>query len=400
MEQILTIVCKLTPTQEQVQKIEDTLKAFSDACIYTNNHVDKKTASKSTIQAIVYQDLREKFNLPAQLAVRACARVGANRKTAKQKGKAVTGFEPTSADYDARIFSLNEHNWSVGLTLVDGRQSIGMNIGSYQKGKLKGCKPTSAQLCKHRDGNYYIHIQVKDVMPDPINSVKVVGVDFGRRDIAVTSEGDSWSGEHLNKKRDKYNRVRETLQRKATKGKRSGRRSCRNLLKRLSGKERRFQAHVNHVVSKTIIQKAKDNAAIVAIEDLSGIRERTNSKPRNKTEKRRSNSWSFFELRTFLEYKGNLAGVEVVAIPPQYTSQTCHECLWIGERSAKSFKCVNPACGWCTDADHNASKVIAVIGAVFVNLPGNPKGLYCELSTDSSGLLKAHTVPGTPGQCG
>jgi len=84
---------------------------------------------------------------------------------------------------------------------------------------------------------------------------------------------------------------------------------------------------VNHVVSKTIIEKAKNNAAIIAIEDLTGIRERTNSKPRNKTEKRRSNSWSFFELRTFLEYKGNMSGVEVVAIPPQYTSQTCHQCL-------------------------------------------------------------------------
>ncbi|MBR8834740.1 MAG: transposase [Stigonema ocellatum SAG 48.90 = DSM 106950] len=400
MEQILTIVCKLTPAKEQVQKIEDLLKAFSDACIYANKQVDPKTTSKSTIQAIVYQDLRKKFELPAQLAVRACARVGANRKTAKQKGKSVTGFQPTSADYDARIFSLNEHDWTVGLTLLSGREKMGMSIGSYQKGKLKGRKPTSAQLCKHRDGNYYIHIQVKDVMPDPINSDKVIGVDFGRRDIAVTSEGDSWSGEQLNKKRDKYNRVRATLQQKASKGTRSGRRSCRNLLKRLSSKERRFQAHVNHVVSKTIILKAKDNTAIVAIEELSGIRERTNSKPRNKTERRRSNSWSFFELRTFLEYKGNLHGVGVVAIPPQYTSQTCHECLWIGERSAKSFKCVNPKCRWSGDADLNASKVIAVIGAVFVSLPGNPRGLYCELSTDSSGLLKAHTVPGTPGQCG
>ena len=398
MEQILTIVCKLTPTIEQVQKIEDLLKAFSDACIYTNKQVDPKTTSKSTIQAFVYQNLREEFKLPAQLAVRVCARVGANRKTAKQKGKSVTGFEPTSADYDARIFSLNERDWTVGLTLLSGREKIGMDIGSYQKGKLKGRKPTSAQLCKHRDGNFYIHIQIKEVMPTPINANKVIGVDFGRRDIAVTSEGDSWSGEKLNAKRDKYARVRTTLQQKASKGTRSGRRSCRNLLKRLSTKERRFQAHINHVVSKTIILKAQDNIAIVVIEQLTGIRERTNSKPRNKTERRRSNSWSFFELRTFLEYKGNLCGVEVVAIPPQYTSQTCHECLWIGERSAKSFKCVNPSCGWSGDADHNASKIIAVIGAVFVNLPGNPRGLYCPLSTDSSGLLKAHTLP--QGECG
>jgi len=157
---------------------------------------------------------------------------------------------------------------------------------------------------------------------------------------------------------------------------------------------------LSEIEQKFLKEFSQDNTAIVAIEELTGIRERTNSKPRNKTERRRSNSWSFFELRTFLEYKGNLHGVEVVAIPPQYTSQTCHECLWIGERSAKSFKCVNPKCRWSGDADLNASKVIAVIGAVFVNLQGIPRGLCCSLSTDSSGLLKAHTVPGTPGQCG
>jgi hypothetical protein len=36
--------------------------------------------------------------------------------------------------------------------------------------------------------------------------------------------------------------------------------------------------------------------------------------------------------------------------------------------------------------------IIAAIGAV-VNQPGGSNGLYCSLSTDSSGLLKAYTVP-------
>jgi transposase len=63
-----------------------------------------------------------------------------------------------------------------------------LNIGNYQRGKLKGKNPTSAQLCKHRDGKYYIHIQIKDEAPKPINSARAIGVDFGRTDIAVTSE--------------------------------------------------------------------------------------------------------------------------------------------------------------------------------------------------------------------
>jgi IS605 OrfB family transposase len=78
------------------------------------------------------------------------------------------------------------------------------------------------------------------------------------------------------------------------------------LLQRLSGRERRFQQWLNHQISYRIIQQAKSTNAIVAIENLTGIRERTNTQPRNKIERRRSNSWSFDQLRSFLEYKGKL----------------------------------------------------------------------------------------------
>jgi putative transposase len=186
--------------------------------------------------------------------------------------------------------------------------------------------------------------------------------------------------------------VRSSLQKKATKGTRSTRRRARQILKRLSGKERRFKLLSNHNISKSIIQNALKNNAIVVIEDLTSIRERTNQKPRSKTERRRSNSWSFYQLRSFLEYKGIQFGVEVIAVPPAWTSQTCHQCLRIGLRSDKRFKCTNEACSWSGDADFNGAKNIAAIGAVFVNQPGGSNCLRCELSVDSSGLLKAYTV--------
>ncbi len=208
MNQVLTIVCKLNPTSSQVAMIEATLKAFADGCNYANSQVKPQITSKTTIQNLVYQDLRSMFGLSANLAVRACARVGANRKTAKQKSKPVQKFKPTSADYDARIFDFREKEWTASLTLIGGREHISINAGNYQRGKLKGQKPTSAQLCKHRDGKFYIHIQVKDETPETIKSHKVIGVDFGRSDIAVTSLSDSWSGKQIREKRDKFARVR------------------------------------------------------------------------------------------------------------------------------------------------------------------------------------------------
>lgn len=388
VKQTLTIVCKLQPTQEQVLEIERLLKAFADGCNYANQVVKPGITSKTTIQNLVYQSLREKFGLSSNQAVRVCARVGANRKTAKLKSRPVKEFEPTSADYDARIFSFREKDWSVSLTLLNGREHIRINAGNYQRGKLAGRKPTSAQLCKHRDNKYYIHIQLSSDAPDAIRTRSIIGVDFGRRDIAVTSRGDKWDGSHITQIRDNFSKLRASLQKKASKGTRSTRRRARQVLKRLSGRERRYQTWLNHNISRAIISQAFFPGSIVAIEDLTGIRQRTNLQPRNKTERRRSNSWAFYQLRQFLEYKGIRAGVEVVAVSPRYTSQTCHQCLHMGLRSNKNFRCTNQACSWHGDADVNGSKMIALVG-LSVTQPEGSKVLSCNLSYDSSGLLKA-----------
>ena len=390
-KQVLTIVCKINPTPKQVAKIEATLQAFAGACNYINEVVEPKITHNVTIQNQVYGEVRERFGLASNLAIRAINRVSANRKTAKRMNKPVKKFLPTSADYDARIFSFREKDWSVSLTLVGGRERFLVDVGSYQKGKLSGFTPTSATLVKHQNGTYSVNIQVKNDAPSPQKSQGVIGVDLGRRDVAVTSEGESFSGQQITEIRDRYSRVRASLQKKAvarrrapaslTEGTRSTRRRARQILQRLSGRERRFQSWVNHNVSKHIVGKSKQFECSIAIEDLTGIRERTNEQPRNKTERRRSNSWAFFQLRMFLDYKALGAGVEVIKVNPAYTSQTCHKCLHIhpvkgkSYRSGKTFSCGH--CHWKGDADLNGANVIKLLGAS-VNSPGGSY-LSCKL---------------------
>ena len=138
------------------------------------------------------------------MAVRVCARVAANRKVAKQKGKPVKRFAPSSMDCDKDLFRFREHDWTVSLATIHGRERIKLNAGNYQRGKLKGKNPTSAQLCKHQDGQFYLHIQIKDNVPDSPVTDKVIGIDLGRRDIAVTSEGEKWDGTGIQQVRDKF----------------------------------------------------------------------------------------------------------------------------------------------------------------------------------------------------
>jgi len=382
MKQVLTIVVKLQPSPEQVAKLEATLQAFADACNYVNEHTDPKLTNKIAIQSLTYQTIKSQFNLVANMAVRACARVSANRKAAKQKGKPVKDFKPSSMDCDKDLFRLREHDWTVSLATVQGRERVQLKPGNYQKGKLKGRKSTSAQLCKHRDGQFYLHVQIKDTPPDPKDTDKVIGVDLGRRDIAVTSEDERWNGQHIQSTRDNFSKVRASLQKKASKGTRTTRRRCREILKRLSGRERRYQQWLNHNISKLVVKRAVELSASIAIEDLTGIRERTNQQPRNKTERRRSNSWAFYQLRMFIEYKAPSAGVQVIPVPPAYTSQVCHKCLHIhpvkgkSYRSGKTFRCGH--CGWHGDADFNGANNIALVG-LSINQPGGT-GLSCKLT--------------------
>nr|WP_279611485.1 transposase [Thermostichus vulcanus] len=160
---------------------------------------------------------------------------------------------------------------------------------------------------------------------------------------------------------------------------------------------------------RVIVATAEALSASVALEDLTGIRERVNQQPRNKTERRRSNSWAFHQLRLFICYKALRSGVKVVFVDPRYTSQTCHRCLHIHpdpdqsyraphgaerHRRGKQFQCGH--CGWHGDADFNGAKNIRAphrwrdqaLGAL-VNRPGG-SWLSCQIT---GGLLKACAVP-------
>jgi len=397
MTQVLTVSCKLKASQSQAAKLDATMEAFGQALNWVNQNTPEKVANAVKLQSLCYREIRARFGLSSNLArttsrlrdQQVCRRLAGARKVAQQKNRPVKAFKGGFATYDARIFSFREKDWTVSLTTVEGRERFELAIGRYQRERLAGSNPKSATLVKRKDGSYSIQICVEAEPSPPQRTGRVLGVDLGRTDIAHTSDGDNWNGQQLNRVRDHYSRLRAALQRKASKGTRSSRRRCRQLLQRLSGKERRFQSRqrcvaktwVNHRISKAIVSRAKATNSAIALEDLTGIRERVNQQPRSKAERRRTNSWAFYQLRQFLEYKARAAGVSLILVPPAYTSQTCHRCLHIhpdpaqSYRSGKRFKCGH--CGWEGDADLNGANVIALLGAV-VNQPRG-SGLFCSL---------------------
>jgi IS605 OrfB family transposase len=371
--QVLSVKCKLQVMPEMRGEIDLTLEKFADAC---NQILEVATTNKqwntTKLHHLVYHPTKASTGLKANHVCQAIRRVVGNAKAVKK----VHQFRPTSINLDARLFSIAEDY--VGVTLISGRKQFKLLIGNYQRALLKGQTPTAATLNKTKKGDYYINICVEIPTQPPGKTPKVIGVDLGRRDIATTSEGDAWSGEQIQATRDRYSKVRSNVQSKRT-------RSSRKLLRRLQGREQRYQKWLNHNISKELVTKAKQGNAALAFEDLTNIRESLNEKPRSKTERRRTNNWAFYQLRLFVQYKAVIAGVQVVFVPPAYTSQTCSQCGHIhptkgkSYRNGKRFKCGH--CGFEHDADVNAAKNIAALG-LSINQPEIP-GMACQLSAVS-----------------
>ncbi|HEX5156430.1 MAG TPA: IS200/IS605 family accessory protein TnpB-related protein [Ktedonobacterales bacterium] len=95
--------------------------------------------------------------------------------------------------------------------------------------------------------------------------------------------------------RARYSRFRQKLQKKGTK-------SAKRLLRKRSGREKRFAKDVNHGLSKAIVQTAQGTARGIALEDLTHIRERATRAQRTvgKRQRRVLHSWTFFQLRAFI----------------------------------------------------------------------------------------------------
>ncbi len=351
METTRTIVLKLKPSPEQVDGLNVTLSAFASACDFIADVArDMHSTNRVLVQRECYKEVREKFGLSANLAIRAIARACDALKATE---KAHPRFRPTSIDYDVRIFSFREWDWTVSLTLLYGRHRIEAVPGDHQRRALKGMKPTSARLVK-RDRRFFLHIQVSGEAPDPIEPDDFIGVDVGIARIATTSDNaEGYCGRTVEKIRRKHALQRKRLQRKGTKG-------AKKKLRRISGKEARFRKHENHVISKTIVQTAKDTGRGIAIEDLKGVRGRITA--RGGDARNRLSGWSFFQLREFIVYKAQDAGIPVMTVDPRNTSRTCSKCGHCEKGNRKTqaeFRCLR--CGFSANADWNAARNIRAL---------------------------------------
>src|SRR3990167_8757423 len=249
---------KLLPTPEQVEALRQTLTAGNAACEFISKQAwQAQTFGQYDLHHLCYREVREKFKLAAQMAVRCIAKVADAYKLSRRlrcKFKSLG-----SLAYDDRIL-----RWlpgAVSIWTINGRMLIPFVCGEHQRALLK-MRQGESDLVLFRD-KFFLSAtcEVEEPMPQDIEGV--LGVDLGITNIAVDSDGEVHSASAVNNIRYRHRRLRAKLQRKGTK-------AAKRRLKALSGHESRFTKWTNHNLSKKMVAKAQGTKRAIALEDLTG----------------------------------------------------------------------------------------------------------------------------------
>jgi putative transposase len=355
----LTVSVKLTPSSEQADSLKETLRTANAAANYISGAAwEHRSFGKYKLQELYYYEARERFTLSAQMVIRVLSKVADAYRLDKRCERTFRLLGAIA--YDDRILSWREAD--VSIWTVSGRERIPFVCDKRTREMLSSRRGESDLL--YREGKWYLLATVDVEEPPPGTPEDWLGVDLGIKNIAADSEGEIYSGGQLRGLRHRYARIRARLQSRQSE-------AAKKLLKKRKRRERRMATHCNHVISKRIVRKAQDTNCGISLEDLKGIRGRITAR---KSQRRRMHSWSFGQLRSFIEYKARLAGVPVVFVDPRNTSRTCPECGCVDKRNRSerdTFCCVS--CSFAGEADTVAAENIR---RVAVNLPD----LGCRVS--------------------
>jgi IS605 OrfB family transposase len=400
MQQIITAKLKLLVTPEQHHALRQTQLAYRDAlnCVSQYAFEHGKTSNEKRLHQGMYYEIRSRFKLPSEMTNNAIRQVGATyrglwtktRKNAEHRRNKITKKRFKGLDkppkYVSPTITYNfgydysfKSEQQVSIRTLKRRimipyQGYRNHIAHIQQGAI--CKAARLWYDQQHKQFYLLATLELDIAdPTPDVQQTIVGVDVGQRYLATTAttkeEQHFFPGKAVRAKADHYARLHKRLQRKGT-------RSATRRLRSLSGRERRFKLDVNHVIAKTIVEQHPQ--ALIGIEDLTGIRERTKRRKRRRKGKktlpltpwqRRANShaskWAFAELQHMIIYKAALSGSIVVKVDADYTSQTCPMCGYRDEKNRPGkgllFICQNQECVYRLRTSHPYTLHADLIGA-------------------------------------
>ena len=363
MEAVRTIVLPLQPDPALNATLVEAGKAYRIASMVA---FEKGVTTRYALQELVYSKLRTSTRLTAQMTCSAIRKVAAAYKSMRSNGRRrperPAKFSGNCMDLEGgsrgRDFRLYPERRIASISTVDGRKKLSYRCGDFQCSYLESpeWKVQAAKLLykrRKKGCRYELHVQVVRQTPQRNNSDGVLGVDTGRRYLAVATAGENahfFKAGYLKPSKEHYRRIRAKLKSKGT-------RSSTRTYYRVSGREARLTLDFQRNSAKELVELAVEcGCGAIAVERLNGIRERT--KATGKKARYHHSTWAYGRFLKILRYKAQGAGLGVIEVDPANTSQACCRCGRVdnASRLGLAFRCT--ACGYSLHADLNAARNI------------------------------------------
>ena len=234
--------------------------------------------------------------------------------------------------------------------------------------ELSFLDPAMVVVSREPDGRWYVTFTIDAGAPAPLKQTgRVVGVDLGVKDFAVTSDGDKIANpRHLARRATNLARYQRRLTRR-----RKGSANRTKAAAKVARAHRKVHDARRDFLHRASTRLVRRNDLIV-IEDLAVA-----NMIRNRALARAIADCGWGEFRRQLEYKCARYGRELVVIGRWYpSSKSCSACgHLLAELSLSTRHWTCPSCGARHDRDLNAAKNILAAGlAVARGSPGDACG--------------------------
>jgi putative transposase len=217
--------------------------------------------------------------------------------------------------------------------------------------------PKTVYLVHRADGHWYALIACEtepqtNHLPGTCDH-PAIGIDVGLKVFLADSEGHTIENPRFYRTSQKTLRRKQRQLSRRKKGSHRHRKAARNVAKtHLKINRQRCDHHFK------VAKQYAESYQQIAVEDLRIL----NMVKNHHLAKSISDAgWGAF--LTILTAKAASAGHEVIRVNPRFTSQKCHQCGEIVQKSLSVRTHVCPFCGYVADRDVNAAKNILQAGA-------------------------------------
>ncbi|MFP3264798.1 MAG: RNA-guided endonuclease TnpB family protein [Acidilobus sp.] len=345
-ELTVTVRVRVSPEPESQQALLDLMKRYRDALNYSvRTLIASRALSLTKAHRLLYNDLRERYGLPAKAAQDCYREAIAIAKSWLKNPK--RGDIPTAKRLS--MWLTHELGYRVKGDHVELAGSYRLRVIGWDR-RYDGFPNREARLV-FRDGRFDLYVAKRVPRPAKYAPKGVLAVDINERQIVVGNSSVELRMETPVERALHYMRLAERLQGKYSSSRyrawrrRSGvrrrvrhfRRKARNIIEDWA----RRTAHI-------IVSLAKQGQLAVAREDLTGLVESLRELP--KGHRTALIALGYRRLAFWIDWQAEKGGVPLFVVDPADTSSTCPRCgTKLVEVGHRRLRC--PRCGLEADRD-------------------------------------------------